>query len=95
VQKNDSDAILRHGLLLGRQCDLLTDALRASALELYGYKADVMEFVAAEHTAKNVMIRAVKGGSSRERAKAEYEELKARWNVVPALERMLSAQSRS
>jgi SAM-dependent methyltransferase len=98
VQKNDSDAILRHGLLLGRQCDLVTDALRASALELYGYRADVMEFVAAEHTAKNVMIRAVKGGGSRERAAQEYAELVTRWDVVPALERMLGgelAQTRS
>jgi SAM-dependent methyltransferase len=91
VQKNESDAILRHGLLLGRQCDLVTDALRASALELYGYRADVMEFVAAEHTAKNVMIRAVKGGGSRERAAQEYAELVGRWNVVPALQHMLGA----
>ena len=86
-----SDALLRHGLLLGRQADLVTDALRASALEMLGYRVDVMEFVSAEHTAKNVMLRAEHAPSAARtrRAEAEYVELRDRWEVDPAIERLL------
>jgi SAM-dependent methyltransferase len=91
IAARDKDAVLRHGLLLGRQADLLTDALRASALEALGYRADVIEFVSAEHTAKNLMIRAVRAPSPEreERAWREYADLARRWGVEPALERLL------
>jgi SAM-dependent methyltransferase len=92
----EPDALLRRGLLLGRQADLLTDALRASALEALGYHVDVIEFVSAEHTAKNLMIRAVRAPSPRraERARREYAELADRWGVRPALERLVPAPIR-
>jgi SAM-dependent methyltransferase len=85
------DALLRHGLLLGRQADLVTDALRAAALETLGYRVDVIEFVSTEHTAKNVMLRAERTQSATraERAAAEYVELRDRWGVDPAIERLL------
>jgi hypothetical protein len=53
----------------------------------------VIEFVSSEHTAKNVMIRAVRAPSPRreERARREYEELVAAWHVDPSLERLLRA----
>ncbi len=92
IATGDKDALLRHGLLLGRQADLVTDALRAAALEMLGYRVDVIEFVSAEHTAKNVMLRAERAPSrSRaERAAAEYRELRDRWGVEPAIERLVS-----
>ena len=85
------DAILRHGLLLGRQADLVTDALRACALELSGYRVDVVEFVSSEHTAKNVMLRAERDPSPgrAERAQRDYVELRDRFGVAPAIERLL------
>jgi SAM-dependent methyltransferase len=85
------DGLLRHGLLLGRQADLVTDALRASALEIAGYRVEVMEFVSTEHTAKNVMIRAERAPSQAraDRAAAEYVELRDRFGVSPAIERLL------
>jgi SAM-dependent methyltransferase len=85
------DALLRHGLLLGRQADLVTDALRAAALEMLGYRVDVIEFVSTEHTAKNVMLRAERAPSAprAERAASEYVELRDRWGVAPAIERLL------
>ena len=88
------DALLRHGLLLGRQADLVTDALRAAALETLGYRVDVIEFVSAEHTAKNVMLRAERSPSASraERAAAEYVELRDRWGVEPAIERLLGEE---
>ncbi len=86
------DAILRHGLLLGRQADLVTDALRACALELSGYRVDVVEFVSAEHTAKNLMLRAERDPSPQrvERARRDYVELRDRFGVQPAVERLLA-----
>ena len=91
IAKQEKDGLLRHGLLLGRQADLVTDALRAAALESIGYRVDVIEFISAEHTAKNVMLRAVRAPSaSREaRARAEYVELRDRFGVEPSIERLL------
>ena len=88
-------AALEHGLLRGRLADIVTDALRAAALEALGYKADVLEFVAAEHTPKNLMIRAVRRdpGEAKERAqergRERYRRLAEAWEVEPALERLL------
>jgi hypothetical protein len=53
-------SVLRHGILAERQAELLTDGLRALALEAAGYEAKVFEFISNEHTGKNVMIAAVK-----------------------------------
>jgi len=91
IARNEKDGLLRHGLLLGRQADLVTDALRAAALESLGYRVDVIEFVAAEHTAKNVMLRALRDPSpAREaRAGAEFAELRDRYGVDPAIQRLL------
>jgi SAM-dependent methyltransferase len=87
----DKDALLRHGLLLGRQADLLTDALRAAALETLGYRVDVIEFIDSEHTPKNVMLRAERSASASRarRAAAEYAELRDRYGVDPAIGRMI------
>ena len=52
--------ILRHGLFAERHAEMATDALRALLLEREGYRVRVTEFVAAEHTAKNVMLIATK-----------------------------------
>jgi hypothetical protein len=91
-----SAPVLRNGLLRGRFADILTDSLRATALEVLGYRAEVIEFVAAEHTAKNVMIRAVRRPPSdaAERARAEataaYDALAERWGVEPTFRRLLA-----
>jgi SAM-dependent methyltransferase len=91
IARNEKDGLLRHGLLLGRQADLITDALRAAALESRGYRVDVIEFVAAEHTAKNLMLRAVRDPSPAraQRAASEYAELRDRYGVDPAIGRLL------
>ena len=52
--------VLRHGILAERQAELLTDGIRALALEAAGYSASVFEFISNEHTGKNVMIAATK-----------------------------------
>jgi hypothetical protein len=91
IASREKDGLLRHGLLLGRQADLVTDALRAARLEIEGYRVEVMEFVSAEHTAKNVMLRAERApsGPRAARATAEFVELRDRYGVDPAIERLL------
>jgi SAM-dependent methyltransferase len=52
--------VLQHGVHLGQEAEMLTDALRALLLEAAGYDTQVFEFVSLEHTNKNKMILAVK-----------------------------------
>lgn len=61
---NPLSDILKHGILEERQAELITDGIRALYLEAFGYKTKVFEFIALEHTAKNVMITANKVASS-------------------------------
>jgi cyclopropane fatty-acyl-phospholipid synthase-like methyltransferase len=57
---NRMQSILKNGILEERQAEILTDGIRALMLEAYGYETKVFEFIALEHTAKNIMITAVK-----------------------------------
>lgn len=52
--------VLRHGILLEREAESVTDGLRAMLLESRGYEARVFEFVGSEHTPKNNMLVGVK-----------------------------------
>ena len=70
--KNDLKAITKFGILEERQAEIVTDTIRALILEANGYKTKVFEFIASEHTAKNVMITAVKANITAER-KVELE----------------------
>jgi hypothetical protein len=62
---------LKHGILRERQAEFVTDALRAALLEWAGYDAKVFEFIATEHTAKNLMIAGVNRGRSARRDELE------------------------
>jgi SAM-dependent methyltransferase len=82
--------VLRHGIMLQRAADLVTDAFRALALRVVGYRTDVVEFVATEHTPRNLMIRAVGGAAPGDPAHvAEYQEMKRFWRVTPYIEKVL------
>ncbi len=68
--------VLKYGLLKQRQADLFTDAARGLLLESQGYEVRMIEFVSTEHTAKNLMIAAVRSGRVDRKAAAEqYEKL--------------------
>ena len=60
LQPHPLRPMLQHGVHLGQQAEMLTDALRALLLDACGYDTQVFEFVSLEHTAKNKMILAVK-----------------------------------
>jgi hypothetical protein len=70
---------LSQGILLERQAEWLTDAIRSLILRLNGYKTKVFEFISAEHTPKNVMIVAHKEKQTEEqinKSRAEISYLK-------------------
>lgn len=64
---------LRHGILLEREAEFVTDSIRALLLEWAGYDTKVIEFISTEHTAKNLMITALK-----RRRRPSRDELAAR-----------------
>ncbi|HEV2860872.1 MAG TPA: SAM-dependent methyltransferase [Pyrinomonadaceae bacterium] len=70
--------VLRHGHLLEREAESVTDSLRALLLESAGYMVKVFEFVNAEHTRKNTMIAAVRreGAADADAALAQFKALK-------------------
>ncbi|MCQ3954663.1 MAG: hypothetical protein DPW15_15565 [Chloroflexi bacterium] len=84
-------SLLGHGILFERMGDLLTDSFRAAILRIMGYRADITQFVPIEHTAKNLMIRAVKTSEPGKNTRwlEEYRNLKAQWKVTPYLEKLL------
>ena len=85
--------VAHYGLLNERLGDILTDTFRATILRLLGYHTDVLQFVSTEHTAKNLMIRAVKTSSpGNTRLLEEYQALKTFWQVTPYLERLLGEE---
>ena len=49
-----------HGIMHERFAELATDSVRASVLQIVGYKTDVVEFIDLEHTARNLLIRAIR-----------------------------------
>ena len=83
-------AVIRHGILRERLADILTDTFRALVLQIMGYRTQVVEFVSADTTPKNLLLRAEKihepGDAD---AMREYLDLKKFWSVEPAIEGML------
>ncbi|MBK7763466.1 MAG: SAM-dependent methyltransferase [Bacteroidetes bacterium] len=55
-KQNELDFIIRHGILLERQAEMITDSMRALILEYFGYKVKVFEFISDVHTPKNILI---------------------------------------
>jgi len=86
--------LLRHGVHLGQEAEMVTDSMRALLLETCGYEARVFEFVSLEHTSKNKMILARRrdaAAGNGERARAELAELKAFYGVrTQTLESLLA-----
>ncbi|GAA4079623.1 SAM-dependent methyltransferase [Nocardioides kongjuensis] len=80
-------ALVRDGILRERFADTLTDTLRALLLRRAGYRVDVMEFVDSQHTPRNTLLRAVRGGAAAD--DGEYDALVAAWGVRPRLGELL------
>ena len=76
----------KHGIINQRVGDILTDSIRAAVLKILGYRTDIIEFVAGEHTPRNLMIRAFKTGAQAKPGDiAELKQIIAQWKIEPAL----------
>ncbi len=80
--------LLKHGILKERLTALVTDSVRASLLESAGYSVQILEFIALEHTAKNLLIRAVKrpGKGGPKPPSTDYEAFRDFWHIRPHME---------
>ncbi len=56
----DALPMLKFGILLERQAEILTDTIRALLMEKHGYKSQIMEFIETEHTPKNLLITGIR-----------------------------------
>jgi len=94
VAQDDSwKILLRHGITKERFADLMTDSLRAEILRLLGYRADIIEFVSLDHTARNLMIRAVWSDSSIKVSDFQsFDAQVKRWSITPYLQHELSPE---
>jgi len=85
--------LTKYGLVKERLVDLLTDSLRAQILKLLGYKVDIVEFIGGEHTARNLLIRAVKSDSSvSDIDRQRYIQMLEQWQVKPYLATLLEQE---
>lgn len=102
-QLQDSDApppygvLTRHAILRERFGDVLTDALRAALLRREGYRVEIVQFVGSEHTPRDTLIRAVRGGGAVRAGVADRDdtvELAGAWGVTPYLQTLLDDAAR-
>ncbi len=71
--------MLSYGLIKERVASLVTDAYRCMTLNSFGYKTQIIEFVAHTHTPKNILVKAVFNGKKSD--KNELENFKNFWGL--------------
>lgn len=81
------EPLLKYGIIKERMSTLITDGVRANLLESKGYDTQLLEFIDMEHTPKNILIRAVKTGKSRNPEKVM--EMMNALQIRPTLEKLL------
>ena len=86
----DFSGLLRQSILRERLCDILTDSFRAMILRILGFKTQVIEFVSAEATARNILLKCEYGVKPGQPGPVgEYLNLRDYWKVTPWLETRL------
>lgn len=83
-EKTDLDSIIRHGIFMERQAEMVTDSMRAMLLEYAGYKTKVFEFISDAHTPKNILIVASKANKSKadkEKSLQSFKDLKGFFGI--------------
>lgn len=92
IKEPTHDCILKYGILKDRLTEYLTDGLRGLKLESKGYATSMIEFTSLEHTARNIMIKAVKTRSINDpksvKALMDYENLRDFYHVKPTIDKL-------
>jgi SAM-dependent methyltransferase len=91
-----TSSMARHGILVEKMGDVLTDLFRVLILSVMGYQVNTIKFVDPDNTERNTLIRAElpphpadHGAASP--AAAQYRGLKELWHVTPFLEEALGS----
>lgn len=58
--KEQTSPIMKYGIFKERQCEMVTDTIRALIMEKKQYETKIFEFISNEHTRKNVMLAGIK-----------------------------------
>jgi hypothetical protein len=85
--------ILRHGVMLERTAETITDGLRSLLLEKSGYSTKLFEFIATEHTPKNNMLVGTRGENKgvTEKVSAQIKQIKEFYGIrEQRLEKLLT-----
>ncbi len=88
IKNEVTNPMFKHGILKERFTEILTDGVRGLKLEAKGYRVNLIEFTSLEHTARNIMIKAVlkdsecKGKRCKE-AQKEYDLICAEYSIDP------------
>jgi len=89
IKNETHQPLLKHGILKDRLTEYLTDGLRGLKLESKGYDVAMIEFTSLEHTARNIMIKAVKradaGSFKAIKAQQQYDALCEFYHVNPTI----------
>lgn len=84
-----NNPILKHGIIKDKFTEILTNGIRGLKLEEAGYEVSMVEFTQIEHTAKNVMIKAIKSKKTNvlkaKKARDEYNEIVSTYNIDPTI----------
>ena len=87
------ELLTKYGLVKERLVDLITDSIRAQILKLLGFRVDIVEFIGGEHTARNILIRAVKTGAvPTDLDKQRYQQMINDWQIKPYLAKLLAVE---
>jgi hypothetical protein len=73
--------ITKHGILLERQAEMITDTIRALVLEAHGYDTKIFDFIEEEDTPKNVMVVGKKNKFSEKTFAENLEKVQALKNI--------------
>ena len=89
LRRHPLKAMTKYGLFEERFAALLTDSLRALAMEAAGYDVTVFRFVTDDISPKNTLLRGIKRAEPKPQAQQQFNELKNMFGVSPAIERLL------
>ncbi|MGL5415844.1 MAG: class I SAM-dependent methyltransferase [Clostridium sp.] len=92
METEEFSIISRYGIIKERMAALMTDAVRGNLLEVMGYRTQILEFIDIAHSPKNILIRASKGGVSRDKKEASMKEVRnliKEFNFKPTLLNLL------
>lgn len=87
IENKMMSPVLNYGILKERMSAIITDAVRAEALRIKGYKTEILEFIDMEHTPKNLLIRSVKGNTKGD--KKALDKMIEEFNIKPTIVALL------